>query len=251
MQLLSPRFRAAIRYLGWSAPFYTWRISKSWCPSCKGQYFLSLSRDAFMTRCLSCGANVTNLSLIPVIQEHSKTQQIKVCWEMSTYGATLDYLEGNFDLVHKSEYYPGAKPGQIVNGIRNEDVQNTSFPDDTLDLITSNQVFEHVPDDIKGFRECYRLLRRDGALIFTVPLYKLPETEKLAEIVGGQLVFYREPEYHDSRADGPNSALTFWHHSSLDICDRVGRVGFDARLIEVTIPPSQKVPIQVIYAIKR
>jgi hypothetical protein len=250
MKLFSPRFRAALRYLGFAPPPWTWRISCSICPSCGGKYFISMGRDAFMTRCLSCRANVTNLSLIPVIQMHSSVHEIQSCWEMSTYGATLDYLESSFDLVYKTEYYQGALPGEIIKGIRNEDVQNTSFPDASLDLITSNQVFEHVPDDIKGFGECYRVLKRGGALIFTVPLYSFPKTERLAEILEDKLVVYGEPEYHDSRTDGPNTALTFWHHSSLDICERVSKVGFDAKLMTITIPPSQRIPIQVIYAVK-
>jgi SAM-dependent methyltransferase len=119
------------------------------------------------------------------------------------------------------------------------------------DLITSNQVFEHVPDDMKGFRECYRVLRNGGALIFSVPFTPIPATEKLADIVDGRIVYYREPEYHDSRSSGPKSVLTFWYFSANDICERLSRAGFHAEIVDVMIAPSQKLPTHIVYAIKK
>lgn len=203
-----------------------------------------------MTRCIRCLANGTNLSLIPVIQRHQKTNRIDCAYELSTYGATLDWLQKHVNRVTTSEYFPGELSGAYVNGILNEDVQKLSFADSSFDLITSNQVFEHVPNDILGYAECYRTLRSGGALIFTVPLYTGPKTEMLAEIVAGQLVLHGEPEYHDSRLQGPNSALTFWRHSINDICQRVDSVGFDAELVDGNVFPKQIVPTQVIYAVK-
>jgi len=251
MSIISPRWSAAFRYLGWADPFYKWRISRSNCPSCSGKYFLSFRPDAFMTRCLGCGANITNLSLIPVIQSHLKKNKISICWEMSTYGGTLDYLKKNIKTVHVSEFFPGAKPGEIIGGIANEDVQNLSFANSSLDLITSNQVFEHVPDDIKGYSECYRVLKPGGCLIFSIPLYDILETEKLAEIADGVVTYFSEPEYHDSRSTGPKSILTFWHHSMNDICERVSQVGFEVSLMDIVMAPAQKIATKVIYAVKR
>lgn len=247
---LWPRLRAALRYLTWSDPIYSWRISRSSCPNCGGRYFLSLKNDAFMTRCLYCGANGTNLSLIPVIKNHMKKTSTFTAWEMSTYGGTLEYLKKNVPDVIESEFFPGKTPGELVNGVLNEDVQNLSFKDSSIDLITSNQVFEHVPDDIQGYFECYRVLRKNGALIFSVPLYDLPQTRILAELVDGRIKFHCEPEYHDSRSGGPKSVLTFWHHSIHDIADRVSRAGFSVNLIDVTVSRSQITPTKVIYAIK-
>jgi ubiquinone/menaquinone biosynthesis C-methylase UbiE len=169
---------------------------------------------------------------------------------MSTYGATLEYLKKNISEVITSEYYSGKKPGELVNGVRNEDVQELSMPNESIDLITSNQVFEHVPDDIKGYSECFRVLRPGGALIFSIPMSDRPQTLQAAEFVEGQLLHHMEPEYHDSRTEGPNSALVFWHHSQRDICDRVQQAGFVARIMNVMISSVQIVPQKVIYAVK-
>lgn len=248
--LIKPRWRAAWRYLRSSDNVIKWRLSRSYCPSCHGRIFLSLKDNAFMTRCLACGANATNLSLIPVIKEHASKHQIKSAWEMSTYGATLIFLKLHFKKVIESEFFPNRKPGEIIDGVLNEDVQDLSFPTNSLDLITSNQVFEHVPYDIKGYRECYRVLKKNGALIFSVPLYNIPKTLQLAALNKNKIIYFAEPEYHDSRKTGPHSILTFWRHSEHDIVSRVERVGFKVMLKDVTIAPSQKIAAKVIYAIK-
>ena len=210
-----------------------------------------MRRDAAsMIRCLSCRANGTNLSLIPVINTHRKSSPIQQAWEMSTYGATLSFLRKHVDHVYASEYFEGKQSGEVVDGVMNQDVQGTSFSDSSLDLITSNQVFEHVPDDIKGYAECFRILRPGGALCFTVPFYSIPATEKLAEIRDGELIYLRKPEYHDSRITGPESILTFWHHSLSDIAERVSSVGFDVTLEDVVLAPYQSIPTKVVHAVK-
>lgn len=249
--MIGPRWKAALRMLGWSDPLYKWRIRRSVCPNCNGKFFLVLRPDPFMTRCLSCLANGTNLSLIPLIKRHSQSHVLRDVWEMSTFGATLSYLKKHSDHVFESEFFEGKQSGEIIDGILNQDVQQTSFADSSLDLITSNQVFEHVPDDIRGYAECFRILRPNGALLFTVPLYDLPATEKLAEIMNGEITYFSEPEYHDSRSTGPETILTFWHHSKNDIAARVSSVGFHVTVENVFVVASQSVPTQVIYAVKR
>lgn len=250
MKNIYTRLGSALRYLSWSNPVYKWRLMKSLCPNCNGEYFLSLGSDAFMTRCLKCRANITNLSLIPVVKTHLTSHKVVTCWEMSTYGATLNFLKKSFKIVYESEYFPDKDSGEIIDGIMNQDVQSLSFQDFSIDLITSNQVFEHVPNYIRGFKECYRVLQKGGALIFSVPLYDSPSTEKLAEIFDGKIIFYSSPEYHDSRTAGPKSALTFWRHSKHDICKKLMEVGFDAEIVYVTLPDLTIFPTPVVYAVK-
>jgi SAM-dependent methyltransferase len=146
---------------------------------------------------------------------------------------------------------PDYPRGAVVEGVRNEDIQNLSFEDGMFDLVTSNSVMEHVPDDVKGFAECHRVLRAKGALIFSVPLYDTPATVKMVEMQNNELVFLHEAEYHDSRLGGPKSALTFWRHSSNDICTRVKAAGFTSvKLVQVNIAKSQGYPTKVVYAVK-
>jgi len=251
MRLSPQRVKNALHYISGADPIYKWRISSSVCPSCGGKRFISFRSDAFMTRCLNCFANGTNLSLIPVIINHKKKYKITDAYEMSTYGSTLDWMRRNIVNVTTSEFFPDKPFGKKFNGVLNQDVQKLTFKDSSFDLITSNQVFEHVPNDILGYSECYRILRRDGALIFSVPLYdNIRETKMLAELVDNKIIFYGRPKYHDSRLAGPKSQLTFWHHSVYDICQRVNSVGFITSLIDIVITSTQEIPTKVVYAVK-
>jgi SAM-dependent methyltransferase len=244
------RASAAAAYLKRSDPAYKWRLSLADCPNCGKSVFLSLGPNDFMTRCLRCRATITNLSLIPVIKQHCADPSTCSAYELSTYGSTLQFLQKHFGSVATSEYLLERPLGQIINGIQNQDVQRLTFPDDSFDVITSNQVFEHVPDDIQGFRECARVLKPGGALIFSVPLKTIPATKQLARLTDSGVEIFGTPEYHGSR-DGGMTALTFWHHSIQDICARVGWGGFrSVDLIDVMIAPCQRHAAKVIYAIK-
>jgi hypothetical protein len=229
---------------------YRWRIYRSECPGCKGKYFISLQPNDLMTRCMSCWATAMNLSLIPVVKDHSRAQKIESVWEMSTYGATLTYLKKTCQSVYQSEFFPGVPSGQLVDGVLCQDVQNLSFAGESLDLITSNQVFEHVANDLQGFAECHRVLRKGGALVLGVPLHDIPNTKQLAELSDGKLVFYGEPEYHGSRVTGPRSVPTFWHYSVHDICERISSVGFEVQILKTTLSGSRVISSPVVFAVK-
>lgn len=204
-----------------------------------------------MTRCVSCLANVTNLSLIPIIQQHSKNRKVGTAWEMSTYGATLDYLKRNIACVYQSEYFECTAPGSVIDGVLHQDVQNLTFADASLDLITSNQVFEHVPNDLQGFRECHRVLRPGGALIFSIPLYNTEATQQLATVKNDIIQYLTPPEYHSSRIGGPDSVLCYWRHSCNDIAERVSSAGFHTTVKEIRFPAILKESTFVIYALKQ
>ncbi|MBI3481216.1 MAG: methyltransferase domain-containing protein [Nitrosomonadales bacterium] len=172
-------------------------------------------------------------------------------YELSTYGATLNYLRKHFGAVVASEYFPGLESGIVYQRILNQDVQGLTFSDASFDLVTSNQVFEHVPDDMPGYRECCRVLKPGGSLVFSVPLHDIPETRQLAVLKNGHIEWLGRPEFHDSRLGGAKSAPTFWYHSIHDITSRVKEAGFsDVQLEEVMIASAQAAPSLVVHAIK-
>ncbi len=254
-----PRVSSGIRYLSMMDPIYNWRIKKYKCPYCSGNFFIQLRKNiktsdncisdlGFSFRCLKCKANLTNTALIPVIKKHQDLFDVKTAWEMSTYGATLEYLEKNIKKVFSSEYYEGHESGSFLDGMLIQDVQKTSFKENQLDLITCNQVFEHVPNLSKAFFECYRILSKNGALIFSVPFFDIERTLNKAYFDDGEIKYIGDPEFHDSRIGGPFSAPVFWHISIKDIKERLSEIGFKSELIH--IGPNNKSFSQVIYALK-
>lgn len=246
-----PRATSALKYLSRSDKPWEWKLIRSQCPNCKRGLFISLGKSAFQLRCIFCWANGTNLSLIPVIEKYKSSKKVNSAWEMSTYGATLNYLNKNIREVFATEFFEDHQSGEMINGVLNQDVQKTSFSDCSLDIITSNQVFEHVPDNSKAFLECHRILKPGGVLIFSVPMYDIPSTIKLAKISQGELELLVEPpEFHGSRTTGGNSVLTFWKHSKNDIEKIVSNAGFTTNIIEVCITKYGYHKSKVIYAIK-
>lgn len=248
------RLGSAIRYLGWMDLPWKWRIVRGGCPWCGSRRFLVLGPTAFHTRCLGCRANVVTLGVASMVERHFRGDFAgKSAYELSSYGATFSFLERSFPHFSFSEYMPGRIAGETYDGIRNEDVQRLTFPDESFDVVTSNQVFEHVPDDLRAYRECHRVLVSGGALIFTVPLYDTASTIQLAELADdGAIRWLGAPEYHDSRLGGPRSAPTFWRHSPRDIPDRVRTAGFTHVSLEsVEICHDRPdLAVSVIYAIK-
>jgi hypothetical protein len=131
-----------------------------------------------------------------------------------------------------SEYLGhGIASGTVIDGVRHEDALSLSFADASLGAIVSNDVFEHVPDIDRALAECARVLRPDGALIFSIPFDGLhDETVKRAELRDGEVVELLEPEYHGNPVD-PKGSLVFYDHG-WDILDRCRSAGFaDAHVV--------------------
>jgi SAM-dependent methyltransferase len=245
------RVSGALTYLKKSDPIYRWRVESANCPLCGPAFFLALAKDPFQVRCLKCKASVTNLAIAEAARQSVPDLRLTYAYEMSTYGSTYEFLKQHCRMVEASEYYPGAKPGELVRGIRNEDAQNLSFDDCSFDLVTSNQVFEHVPDVVKCFQECRRVLKPGGILLFAVPLYDEAETQHVATLEGSVIRWLSPPEYHASRATGPNSVPVFWRFSVHDIV-RMTEVGEFERvaLLPISICGIQNRPQLVVRAIK-
>ncbi len=50
------------------------------------------------------------------------------------------------------------------------DITNIQFPDESFDILFCSHVLEHIPDDRRAMRECFRVLKRSGWAVFQVPV---------------------------------------------------------------------------------
>jgi SAM-dependent methyltransferase len=93
-------------------------------------------------------------------------------FEAESTGILHDYLEVLPHFIC-SEYYDDMKPGTVnTDGIRCEDLRQTTFPDSCFDLIVTQDVLEHVSNPHAAFEEIFRILRPGGYHIFTVPYHE-------------------------------------------------------------------------------
>ncbi len=161
-----------------------------------------------------------------VLQAEAPDLPGRSAYELSSRGALVKFLKARVRSLATSEYFPGVEPGAFRGGVQCQDVMRLTFPDASFDLVTSTDVFEHVADDARGFREVRRVLRPGGVFAFTVPLHGVEQTVTRAVVVGGEVRHILEPEYHSDRLRGSRNVLCFRDYG-LDIGSRLTSAGFD------------------------
>lgn len=117
--------------------------------------------------------------------------------------------------------------GEILNGIRNEDFTQLSFNDKQFDLIISLEVLEHIPDYKKALMESFRVLKKGGKFLFTVPFNRNMRNNLVrAELNNdGTINHILPPEYHGDPLSSTNSCLCFYHFG-WELLDELKEAGF-------------------------
>jgi len=195
------------------------------CPVCAGRLHIRLARDEVGIRCLACAATPITQSIVGVIPAELPSLASASVYELSSRGALVDWLTGRCAALTTSEYLPGVEPGAFSEGVRCEDVQRLTFADESFDLCTSTEVFEHVLDDRAGFAEVRRVLKPGGRFIFTVPFCGLATTLERVAMRDGERVHLLEPEYHGDPYAPTRSVLCMRNYGD-DILVRVRAAGF-------------------------
>ncbi|HEU4367463.1 MAG TPA: class I SAM-dependent methyltransferase [Methylomirabilota bacterium] len=185
-------------------------------------------------RCLRCFSTFRHRAVGVVLGWLGLHRSAHV-YELSSRGALCRYLQRTFARVTVSELFDGVAPGGVRSGVQCQDVQRLTYAGASFDVVTSTEVFEHVPDDGRAFAEVHRVLRPGGFLVFTVPLMDTTPTLERARIEGGAIVHLVEPEYHGDRLRGRGAVLAFRTYGP-DILDRLRGAGFEARLERVDDP---------------
>ena len=130
-----------------------------------------------------------------------------------------------------SEYLGSSyKSGDFVNNIVHQDLMDLSLSNESIDLVISSDVFEHIPDPYKAHKEVYRVLKRAGRHIFTVPFYQTEFLDEDRTIINsdGNTISLKEPIYHKDpiRVQGSLVYKIF----SLEMLIKLRRIGFKTNL---------------------
>lgn len=129
-----------------------------------------------------------------------------------------------------SEYWGSQyMPGEVVNGVRNENLTCLSFPNDTFDFVISSEVLEHIPEPYRAHREIFRVLRPGGQHIFTVPFHSTSYRDDVRAIIeDGEIKMLQPPIYHGDplRANG----ILVYTIFSLEMLLKLNEIGFRTRM---------------------
>jgi SAM-dependent methyltransferase len=181
------------------------------CPICQrpARFVARLSwfRDHYF--CDGCGSLPRQRAITQVIDELVPSWRDLEVYEASPSGPASDRLQRECPKYLASYCYEGVARGSLHRGFRCEDLEALTFPDASFDLVVTQEVFEHVFDYRRAFREVMRTLRPGGAHIFTTPKYKgLRKSQDRALRRDGRVVHLCEPEYHGNPIDTSGSLVT-------------------------------------------
>lgn len=165
------------------------------CAACRAlTLFLAIGGDEEFHICLRCHANQRYEMLSRYLRGAFPDIGSLDILELD-YGSPLqNYLRGGRSYM-RSFYRDNVSPGTVRDdGAVCQDITRLTHPDESLDLIISSDVLEHVPDVAAAFRESTRVLRAGGAHVFTVP--PRLATRRRATVEDGSTVHLTDPEYH-------------------------------------------------------
>lgn len=167
-----------------------------YCPYCKTKYVFNTINKRRNISCPRCRSIERHRFLYFVYEKYFLDIQDKVkilhtapercIYDLIKQNSNIDYLQ--IDL------FPSKYP--FCNCLK-EDVTNLSFADNTFDFVLSNHVLEHILDSEKFFSELLRVLKPNGKLCLTFPIFNIPKTFEDASIVTEQdrLKYYGQEDH--------------------------------------------------------
>jgi SAM-dependent methyltransferase len=201
---------------------YFYFSQKGYCPCCdKKVRFVSFDswlRDYYY--CTNCYSIPRERSLMITIEKYFPNWRELQIHESSPGNRGASVKLSNFCSGYiPSQYHPGIESGVKIKNVVNEDLENQSFKDESFDLVITQDVFEHLYNPEKAFKEIARTLKIGGCHIFTVPLVNKHNPAEIWAKFGenNEPVFLKTPEYHINPIDQSGSPVTM--HWGYDIVD--------------------------------
>ena len=139
-------------------------------------------------------------------------------------GKKILHIAPEWPLFRKLKNEPGYVGGDIQerrNANAFVDITSISFSSAHFDFLIANHVLEHVQDDKQAMKECYRVLKKGGIGIFSVPLSG--KTKTWEPPVGMSV-----PEIE---------AIVGWDHKRFygyDFAQKLEKFGFKVEVFKIT-----------------
>jgi SAM-dependent methyltransferase len=124
----------------------------------------------------------------------------------------------------QSYYWPGVDPGERVRGIRCEDLERLTYPDESFDLVITSDIFEHVRRPWPAFAEIRRVLRPGACHLLAVPFSPRIGCRARVDVTEWGDLHLIRPNYHGSPTD-PDGSLVFTDFGN-DLPQRLQSLGY-------------------------
>lgn len=227
------------------------RMLKSWCAACEvvtemtfHWHFGAVSPDGSVRPawtetgdCSRCHLNSRIRALISLVKTkrlagdaflaEGITPAQTVLSRIFRTTISSEYLGPNFESgsYHPIEVESALVPSNRTHMVRHEDLTCLSLESACVDVVITQDVFEHIPDYRAAFSECRRILRSGGILVFTIPFFPESPTTQIRAIANkdGSITHLAEPEIHGNPLGG--GSLCF-QHFGWDLLDDLRNAGF-------------------------
>ena len=135
-------------------------------------------------------------------------------------------MRGSFSRFIGSEYGMNETARLELFPIPHQDLTALTFPSNCFDIVTTNEVLEHVSDLDAALREMARVLTPGGWHIGTHPFWFMrAKSDRRSETINGEIVHLKEAEYHGNPID-PEGGSLVCEIPGWDIIDRAKAAGF-------------------------
>jgi SAM-dependent methyltransferase len=173
-------------------------------------------------RCHRCRSIPRERALVKVVKRVAPHFRSARVFESSPGSPSSDWLASHCANYQPSQYFSDVPRGECdAHGVRSEDLQALTLPDDSVDLFVTQDVLEHVLDPDAAFAEISRVLAPGGAHIWTVPIYRRASTvRRAAADEAGGIRHLMEPDYHGNPLGGGSLVIHEWGE---DLLPRVHR----------------------------
>ena len=135
-------------------------------------------------------------------------------------------LRGLYPRFLGSEFTTSPERREWMYPIPCEDLQSLSLPTASFDLVSTNEVLEHVPSIDRALAEIARVLRPGGWHFGTVPFFYFEDIGKVRAVLDerGRIIHLEEPEYHgDPMNEG---GVLVFEMPGWDLIERARAAGF-------------------------
>ena len=199
-------------------------------------------------RCVRCSSLPRWRAVIHVLNSSYPDWRDLSILESSPSGVGSEKLKAECARYVPSHFWPNVELGTFFRGTRCEDLTQLTYPDESFDLVVTQDVFEHVLQPERAFSEVARILRPGGSHVFTVPFSRGSKTFVRAEMTPAGLRYLAPPDYHCNPISNAGAlVVTDWGDDLVDIIRRHGhletevfeihdrRLGLDGQYLEVFV----------------
>ncbi len=185
------------------------RWATAWCNIC-GWRAVSFLGPAHVEAqlCRVCGSNARDRFLFwCFIQRRSKQDRLRVMETSPRMGEPYRQAMSRWFTYTASDFDEHAHRAAV-----RLDLQDIDLPDESIDVLLTPHVLEHVPDTNRALAEIHRILAPGGVMLLQIPLLQ------------GVTAVPAQPEFHAD--DTP----VFWRFG-LDLTERLRSFGFVTSLL--------------------